>query len=382
MTDLRPKLAMFPHYLTSLGTTIRAMRLTDGHARAAARATLGILLAVTIAHLIGLENPAWAGISVVRVFQNDSHSTLRRGVQRVFGTVGGGLIAYGLVQWAGLGMPALVVIVALVSGLAVYLQATSRYSYAFVLLGLTVPLIVFDTLADPGSVGTVTINRVLEILTGVVVATAFDLIGIDRGHIANPLPAPPSAHLLDRLRSVPQFFRELVGKFDAEFIGHALSAAVAIAAIPPIWETLHLPGLVQTPITAFIIISAARDGSTAKAINRVGGCFIGGAIGLAAVAANGDIAAVWAIFLAGGLFFAMQIAHSKTNVAYTGAQVALCLLLTMVQEPIPQTDFGEASSRMFGILGGIVVIALASLVTLPIRRLIMARFGQTEPPKA
>ena len=32
---------------------------------------------------------------------------------------------------------------------------------------------------------------------------------------------------------------------------------------------------------------------------------------------------MWAIFLAGGLFFAMQIAHSKTNVAYTGAQVAL-----------------------------------------------------------
>ncbi len=181
---------------------------------------------------------------------------------------------------------------------------------------------------------------------------------------------------------MPQFFRELVGKFDAEFIGHAVSAAVAIAAIPPIWETLHLPGLVQTPITAFIIISAARDGSTAKAINRVGGCFIGGAIGLAAVAANGDIAAVWAIFLAGGLFFAMQIAHSKTNVAYTGAQVALCLLLTMVQEPIPQTDFDEASSRMFGILGGIVVIALASLVTLPIRRLITARFARTEPPKA
>ncbi|OYX87152.1 MAG: hypothetical protein B7Y84_12545 [Azorhizobium sp. 32-67-21] len=75
---------------------LRAFTLWGERALIAGRVTLGIIAAVLLAHWLGLEMPVWAAISVLRVFQNDKNATLQRGLERIAGTVAGGLIAYAI----------------------------------------------------------------------------------------------------------------------------------------------------------------------------------------------------------------------------------------------------------------------------------------------
>ncbi|MGU3492505.1 FUSC family protein [Xanthobacteraceae bacterium A53D] len=353
-----PPLKAVERYEVSAREDLSHFTLTGPRARVAARVTFGILIAILIAHWLKLEMPVWAAISVLRVFQNDRTATVKRGLERVAGTIAGGLIAYGILL-ADTNHAFVYVMTGLVAAAAVYAQAVSRYSYAFILIGFTVPLMTYHALTSPEPIGHVIIMRGLEVLVGVTVATAMDLLTSSRKPQAKPKP--------------------LFAETDAIFLGHALTVGIAVMLVPVVWSVLGLPGFHQTPITAFIVVSAAREGIGWKSLNRCMGCVAGAALGFLGLLILDGGLWPWLLFVACGLFLFTQICFGGSVIAYTGVQAGIAFLLVVVEEPIPHLDLHEGVARMWGIGGGILLVVLVSLATWPIRRRIQAHFEHRAP---
>lgn len=346
---LEEPLRAVARYETSAWEDLKAFTLAGERALAAGRVTFGIVAAILIAHWLGLDMPVWAAISVLRVFQNDKTATLRRGLERIAGTIVGGMLAYAIML-DGRNAPLVYVATGLVSAFAVYAQAVTRYSYAFILVGFTVPLMTYHAMSSSEPILTTILMRGAEVCVGVTVATLVD-------------------YLTSRRRSVHKPLKPLISPVDPVFLGHALTVGIAVTLVPVIWTVFDLPGFDQTPITAFIVVSAAREGIGWKSLNRCIGCALGAGLGLIGVALLHDTGFVpWLLFLAGGLFVFTQVCHGGSVVAYTGVQAGIAFLLIVVQEPIPHLDPAEGLARMWGIVGGIVLVMLVGLATWPVRR--------------
>lgn len=360
---IAPALAAGSRYGIAFRADLRATCLRGDRARAALRAALAIIGSVLVAHLLHLDMPVWAGISALRVFQNDSHATLRRGLERIAGTVGGASLGFAIVLAHA--HPWLVQsAISLTCGAALYVQAVSRYSYAFQLVGFTVPLIVFDGLADPGQAGAIALARGSEVLVGTAVATLADAFSRHRP------PGPP---------------KPLFGAVDPAFLGYALVGGIAVGLVAPLSALTGraMPG--QASVTAFIIVAAAHDGIGWKALNRGVGCLLGAALGFVGILLIGHGGGAglgpwvaWLALLFAALFLLEQTDHGGSPIAYTGAQASLCLLLVMVQEPIPHLGIGPGLDRLAGIVVGTALVGLVALATWPARARIKARFGHLE----
>ncbi|WP_029005400.1 FUSC family protein [Azorhizobium doebereinerae] len=349
---IEPPLAASERYAVSALEDLAAFSLTGHRAQVALRVTLGILVAIGIAHALRLEMPVWAAISVLRVCQNDRSATVKRGLERVAGTLAGGFIAY-VIMLGGAVHGWVYVATGLACAAAVYAQAVSRYSYAFVLVGFTVPLMTYHALTSDQPIGHVIVMRGLEVLVGVCVATAVDML------TSVGKASPPK--------------KPLFGETDAVFLGHALTVGIAVALVPVVWTVFHLPGFEQTPITAFIVVGAAREGIGWKSLNRCIGCLIGAAVGFLGLLVLDGSLWTWLAFVFVGLFVFTQVCFGGSVIAYTGVQAGIAFLLVMVQEPIPHLDVAAGIGRMWGIAGGIAMVVLVGLATWPIRRRIAER---------
>lgn len=328
---------------------LKAFTLWGERALVAGRVTFAIVAAVLLAHVLGLAMPVWAAISVLRVFQNDKNATLRRGLERIAGTVLGGVISYAIML-DGKNAALVWVATGLASALAVYAQAITRYSYAFILVGFTVPLMTYHAMASSDPILETILMRGAEVCLGVTIATLVD-------------------YLTSRRQSEKKKLKPLIGPVDPAFIGHALTVGIAVSLVPLIWTVFDLPGFDQTPITAFIVVSAAREGIGWKSLNRIVGCALGAALGLAGVNLLGHAGFLpWLLFLTAGLFLFTQVCHGGSIVSYTGVQAGICFLLIFVQEPIPHLDPAEGVARMWGVVGGIILVMLVGLATWPIRQ--------------
>ncbi|OYX09232.1 MAG: hypothetical protein B7Z15_14420 [Rhizobiales bacterium 32-66-8] len=340
-------------YETSAWADIKAFTLHGKRAAIALRVTGAILAAVLIAHVIGLEMPVWAGISALRVFQNDSTDTLLRGLERIVGTFVGVGLAFAIML-GGAHLWFVYLATGLVCAGAVYAQAVSRYSYAFILVGFTVPLMTYHAISSSEPIAHVILMRGLEVCLGVAIATLVDYF-TSRKHTSH----------------APQ--KPLIGDLDPVFLGHALTVGIAVTAVPVIWTTFHLPGFDQTPITAFIVVGAAKEGIGWKSLNRCMGCVLGAMLGLVGMLVLKDSFLPWLAFLAFGLFLFTQICYGGSAIAYTGVQAAIAFLLILVQEPIPHLDIDAGFARMWGIAGGIALVMVVGLITWPVRRRIHER---------
>ena len=150
-----------------------------------------------------------------------------------------------------------------------------------------------------------------------------------------------------------------------------MSGGVAIAMIPVIWEALQLPGLGQTPITAFVIMTAMRHEPAWKAATRAFGCLLGGLYGLLAMSWVGDASLPWLVSLAAGFFVCGHIYRGSGDASYVGQQAGVAIMLAMIQGAAPSSDILPAIDRMVGVFGGILVVAACHPVLAPVvRRLI------------
>jgi uncharacterized membrane protein YccC len=241
------------------------------------------------------------------------------------------------------------------TGFALYAQERAQHVYAFLLGGITVVLILFGSLAEPGNALNLSVYRGLEIIVGVVTACAVDYALCD-ARAAPAAATPPGV-----------FTRPL----DHELAAIAIAGAITIMLIPVIWEALDLPGLGQTPITAVVILVAMRQEPGWRAFTRFVGCLLGAVWGLLAMHFVGGAFIPWSVTLFIGLYLAAHINQGKGDAAYVGMQGGIAIVVTMIQGAGPSPDFASAISRLVGVFGGVIVVSLFQPILTPLVRFII-----------
>ncbi|HYC23106.1 MAG TPA: FUSC family protein, partial [Candidatus Bathyarchaeia archaeon] len=197
---------------------------TPGRAVATARIVIAALFGATIAVGFHMPHGHWIMITVFTVSQSDAGSTLRKGIQRIVGTVAGGLLALlGIIAFAD--QPwFLVPFVALGSALALFLSRTTSAPYVGLLAGLTF-LILLPDVTDPALAVDTALARMFVIALGTVIGTAAQLW---------LWPSDPEDLLLDDLTT-------RLGTIDA-ILARVLAGA---EAVPSPLEPLAASGLAR-----------------------------------------------------------------------------------------------------------------------------------------
>src|SRR5262249_38811373 len=96
-----------------------------------------VLLAIVLAHLIGAKNISWAAFSGYMVMRGHVSESLRRGILRMAGTVGGAAIAVASFPLIALSPFASSAALGLLGWCSLYAALTHRHAYAFLFIGLT-----------------------------------------------------------------------------------------------------------------------------------------------------------------------------------------------------------------------------------------------------
>lgn len=340
-----------------LADDLRALSTSGMRASASLRTALAAVLTTLAALALHLDNPWWAAITGIVIIQADAAATLSRSVDRVIGTCIGAAIGY-LASATIADHPVFLLIIATNAGLVIYAQERAQHNYAVLLGGVTVLLVMFGALADPDAALDLAFYRAAEICLGVGVACAVDFALAEPG-TSTALPRPRPG-----VWTAP---------IDRELAAVALTGGIAIATIPAIWTALQLPGLDQTPITAFVILTAMRQDPVWKALTRAAGCLLGGIYGLAVMHLVGDAFLAWLAAMFLGFYVAAHISHGAGDAAYVGTQAGVAIVLAMVQGQGPTADILPAVDRLIGMFGGVVVVAIAHSILFPMVRSLIVK---------
>lgn len=336
---------------------VGAIAFSGPTARLAFRAALAGVLAVVAAMALRLDDPYWAGITAFAMLQHDAAATLSRSFDRVLGTLAGAALGY-LFSATVSDHLVFSAIAGFIVSFTLYAQARVDHSYAVLLIGVTALLVMFGSLFTPGVALTIAVYRGLEIIVGAVMASVVDI-----------LLAPSPDHQQQRPPK-PGVFSKPV---DVDLLVVAVTAGLAIASVPSIWTGLQLPGLDQTPITAFVIMIAIQRDPHWTAATRATGCIAGGAYGLLCLGIIDDSFFLWISLLFLGLYLSGHILHRSGEASYVGQQAGVAVVMAMVEGPAPSPDILPAIDRLVGIVGGIVLVALFQILFSPlVRRCVLA----------
>jgi uncharacterized membrane protein YccC len=306
-----------------------------------------------------LDKPYWAAITAVSIVVPDVSSSFVRSVDRCLGTVTGAAVGYFGARFVSEPLMFQLICASAVA-FGIYGTERSVHGYAVLLGAVTVVLVMFGALEAPNEGFRLAVYRSMEIMVGVGVSY---LVQVALAPAARPAP----------VGAKPGIFADPV---DEDLLAIAITGGLAVACIPLIWEALDLPGLGQTPITAFVILLAMRRGPAWVAANRVAGCVLGGAYGLLCMRFVGDAFAVWIPLLFGGLYVCCYVKERDGEASYTGHQAAVAVIMSMVQGLAPSSDILPAIERLVGMIGGIVVVIIAQAAAAPlVSRAISAILG-------
>src|ERR1700735_2723603 len=156
---------------------IRTLPLHGAGGRGPLKAVLSVLLAVTLADALQLEDLVWAGFSGYMVMRADPWEATQRGLMRIVGTLSGA--AFGVILAPVIADdPALLVgSLFIATWIGILGALKSRYSYAWVFFGITAGLVMTEALAAPDDVLHFAATRTAEIAVGttscILVASLF-----------------------------------------------------------------------------------------------------------------------------------------------------------------------------------------------------------------
>src|SRR5271156_2611680 len=116
---------------------LRTLTLHGAGAREPLKAVLSVLLAVTLADALELDDLVWAAFSGYMVMRADPSVAIQRGLMRIAGTLSGAAFGVALAPVIA-DQPALLVAALLFATcIGIFGSLESRYSYAWVFFGIT-----------------------------------------------------------------------------------------------------------------------------------------------------------------------------------------------------------------------------------------------------
>ena len=344
---------------------IRTLTLRGAGAREPLKVVLSVLLAVTLADALELDDLAWAAFSGFMVMRSDVSESTRRGLMRILGTLGGA--AFGIVLAPAIVDNPMLLVASLlvVTWIGIFGSLESRFGYAWIFFGITAGLVMTEALAAPDNVLHFAATRVAEITVGtascILVASLFSAsrTGAQTG-------AQIIANAAREASPAPRVLSE--AWFDAHWVllEHATRSALAVALLPLVWRWFEIEDFSQTALTSFVIMfvpdAVVREGRhraiIERMIHRAAGCLLGSAVALASLSALGDTLLPSLLVLSVGVWVGHHVQNGRNGVSYVGTQFVLGLLITLVQGPGPITHITPGLERFVGILIGVAADCL------------------------
>lgn len=375
----------------------------------ATQATLSVGLAVALAYALDMADTWWAAISAFAVMQMDIAAVLRRGAQRISGTVLGAALgcllgpALGDVPW--LFVPALGVI----GGVSIYHATGSDAGYTWILGGVTALMVIFEAhlLPSVSSTATFAALRLAEVVVGtvscMVVSGLFHLgtrqhpaahglapefadpsvdpsVAPSADPTADPLATvapslPPPTSPVSSPVSSPESFRAARALL-------AWDGGLAISLLAALAYGLELSGFAQAMVTVIAVlilpakVLADRTPRPVfeRMIHRFLGCLLAGALGLALLPLTQGHAFACMPALLLGVWVGCHVQTGQEGGSYIGRQFTIAFIMVFVQDRHWSADPVPAMIRLSGILAAIVVLGAVMLI---IRKLIPAGQNST-----
>ncbi|MFC0402025.1 FUSC family protein [Paraburkholderia rhizosphaerae] len=352
----------------ALGRELAAWKPSPERALFGAEAVLSVVLSVALAHMLQLTNTWWAAISGFAVMQTSFHSSAERATYRVLGTLLGALVGVVIGPLIGDRPWLFIPMLGVIGGICVYCGNGAVASYAWVLGGITSMLVTYEahTLMSVEKTASFAVLRVAEVLVGVlscvVVAGTFHLV-IEWYRRRRPdahVPPPPPATPTPPLRPL-HAARMLLG----------LQTGLSIAIIASLTYTLRLPGFAQALVTTIAVMvlptaslmSRDQRPVVQKMVQRLTGCLIAGALGVALLPLmNGHVIACL-FALSCGVWVGCHVQSGSQGASYVGRQFTIAFIMVFVQDHHWSANPLPALMRLEGILIGIVTLAATMFAT-------------------
>jgi uncharacterized membrane protein YccC len=348
---------------------LRALTLHGPRAREPLKAVLSVLLAVTVATALRLDDLSWAAFSGYMVMRADIAESIPRGLMRVAGTVGGGLVGLLLAPTVADSPVLLMLCLFVVSWIGTFKGLTSRYSYAWLFFGLTAGMVMTESLAAPGNVVHFAGTRVAEIVVGtgscLLVAGLFAAAGAAAGTGAprNPASISPFTGLRDAFQAA--WLRE-----HGPLLVHSTRAALAVGLLPVVWRWFSIEDFSQTAVTSYLVMMVPMEAvlerrhSTIyqRMAHRTLGCLLGGGTAIACLSILSNVMLLGILALCVGIWIGYHIQIGNEGIGYLGTQFVLGFLITFIQGPGPVASILPGLERLLGILIGSAMLCVLILV--------------------
>ncbi|HWT36829.1 MAG TPA: FUSC family protein [Paraburkholderia sp.] len=356
--------------LVALGRELAAWKPTPERALYGIEAVISVVLSVALAHLLHLPNTWWAAISGFAVMQTRFSASVQRALHRVLGTIVGGALGalvgpiIGDRPW--LFVPAL----GAISAVCVYRANGSSASYAWVLGGITWVMVTYQAheLLTFGPTASFAMLRVAEVCVGtfacLAVSGAFH-VGMQwygRRHPASKVAAAAAASA----NAAPPTFETLR---HARMV-LAVQAGIAVAILAALTYALKLPGFEQALVTTIavlilpptsIVVRSQRPVAD-KMVQRMVGCLIAGAVGVALLPLMQGQIVPCLLALAAGVWAGCHVQTGKQGASYIGVQFTVAFIMVFVQDHAWSADPHPAIMRLAGILTGIAILTCVMLL--------------------
>jgi uncharacterized membrane protein YgaE (UPF0421/DUF939 family) len=309
--------------------------------------------------------------------QTSFAGSVQRAAHRIMGTVIGAALGTLAGPWIGdrpwLFVPALGVI----GAVTVYRANGSKAAYAWILGGVTALMVTYEAhkFATVRATAIFAALRVAEVAVGtlacLLVASVFHFgpkwyrknrtsLAASVARAAGDSGVPSAAILTPPLESA-RSTRMLL----------CLQAALSITILATLTYVLHLPGFAQAMVTAIAVlivppglaIDRTRQPVMEKMVQRVAGCLLAGAIGVALLPLMQGQAMLCMLALSIGVWAGCHVQTGREGASYVGRQFTIAFIMVFVQDHHWSADPLPALMRLSGILTGIVVLAAVMLVT-------------------
>jgi uncharacterized membrane protein YccC len=301
----------------------------------------------------------WAAISGFMSSQATRPGSIQRGILRIVGTAGGAALALLAAPFTLIDHVACDLFLLMAAWVGMYGMLSSCHGYAWLFSGITAIMVTLLAITDPPSVFRFAFFRTAEVAIGCASAVFLALI---LGPDGPPDEAPPRPGWSDVLGS----------GWPAAL--HALRCGVAVMLLPTISSQIELPGVVQMAVSVAAVMAvparsdeAMTDGRmiAGHALHRLIGCLLGGVVGLLLLALPLTQFLPWLITLAAGVWIGTHIQASTRGVGYIGTQATVVYIVTLVQGWGPPSSILPGIDRFIGILCGVTILLLASLLWWP-----------------
>ncbi len=332
------------------------LTLQGPRARLALASALSVGTALTLALWLHIGAPYWAAITGYVCVQASQPASVRRALHRMLGTVCGAIGGLALFSLVAYDRAATMLLLFAAGTLCILGSLLSRYSYAWLLGGITVVIVVLGALDDPVAAPAIAFYRCAAIILGSLSALAVSYL-----------------LLPDAAGSAPQApgWRSL---FTSHWhtLNHAIRTGVCIAVVPVIWGVLALPNLSQMAISIGAVMAVPeltgdpqRDNQAIaeRSAQRIGGCLLGGVAGLLMAHLSGSWPYfVWLFAIMGLAGIAAELQSSPQGLGVAGPQAAVALILATVEDWGPALSLAPGLERIAGMMGALALLFMVNLL--------------------